>query len=631
MSEKLSDYDLNRLYTDELEAWFQTLKDRGVAQYHVASLTQYFGLNEGETRQAPISAPNVGKIIKGRPINQSKGYSLLRVLSALYFLDGITLFQIKDFLEKYQIPLAPNDTWELISNRIVREVQQAKEIAAKQTNTPEHQVTNPEVAGGKPNVWLKRVAVLVATFLLVSVIAIVLLSTRDTIQVEAAISCSEAFVETVPAFLPNQGFSQFRMIETDLSSSILGNSVRSIGIGSEALWVGYLPTAAGTDRVSRYSRENEQLSWTHTCLGRELGSGQNVNDFAFVGQKVFIATDGGGIGEFDGVHWNFYTTANGLPSNSIYQLLIMPNGELWAATYEGVARLKSDRWEVVYRARRGELAGNQVIRIFQDAQGNQWFGLGGAGISRRDAQGNWHTYFANDRNFGNVFGIAVDAQGGIWFGTNRSGLRRYFNNTWETIDVAHNAVLSDIIMDVESDKFGRIWIATPSGVAYTADFGQTWETHSTMDTLDIEFGCLACFYNEDHVWFALKDQGMGHVRIPPLNPVVEFVSVPELVHLRPGEKYIFEVEVRVISESFNESDGDSLRSIALQDTFLFGAYPIIPVLGSVPEGQTYLFSNVDNPIEAPNMLGIYTLDWRVWQGRRFASEPVVIKFEVVAN
>ena len=49
------------------------------------------------------------------------------------------------------------------------------------------------------------------------------------------------------------------------------------------------------------------------------------------------------------------------------------------------------------------------------------------------------------------------------------------------------------------------------------------------------------------------------------------------------------------------------------------------------EGQTYVFSNIDNPIEAPKEPGIYTLAWRVWQGRRFASEPIAIEFEVVAN
>lgn len=624
------DIYLDREYAKELNSWIASLKEKGKKQKEVADLTQYYVGKPDELGQKAIDSATVGRIIKERPINQTRGYSLLRILGVLFVFGEVSLVQIKEFLEKYEVPFAVDDTWEQQAARIEQGAQLAKQALLEKNPKPDATVSPlppPEIKSSKRNIRpFVPVVLIVVPVLVVSII--LLLTRQNSPQLNAALPCTQSFPETLPAFLPNQGFSQIKAVLTDLGSSILSNSIRSLGMNEDALWIGYLPTAGGIDRVSRYIEDQQQHSWVHSCLGLSLQASQNVNDFAFTNTGVFIATDGAGIGQFDGTQWRFYTRANGLLSDSVYTFSIMRNGELWAATYEGVVRFLGDRWEVVFRASPGGLASNHVLQILEDDLGNQWFGLGENGISRRDAQGTWYTYFNNDPNFGDVFGIVNDAQGGIWFGTNRSGLRRFYNNTWETLDVANNALLSDTIMDLDRDKFGRIWIATPRGVAYTADLGKTWETHSTMDTLAIEFGCATCIYNEDHIWLVLNEQGIGHVRIPPMNPVVDFMSVPELVQLRPGEKYVFEVVVRVISESFNESDGDSLRNIAPLDTFLFGAYPIIPVLGSVPEGQTYVFSNVDNPIEAPNEPGNYTLEWRVWQGRRFASEPIAIEFEV---
>lgn len=625
------DVYLDREYAKELNSWVTSLKEKGRKQKEVANLTQYFVGKPDEIEQRAIDSATVGRIIKERPINQTRGYSLLRILGVLFVLGEVSLLQIKEFLEKYEVPFASDDHWEQRVARIEQGAQVAKQALLKENLKPEDTTLSvpPVIKSPKRNIHrFIPVALVIMPLLLVSLILLPI--RQNSTQPNAANSCTQVQVvsEASPVFLPNQGFSQFQAVLTNQESSILSNSVRSIGIGENALWIGYSPTAGGINRASRYISDQQQRFWEHSCLSVTLRPGQNANDFAFFNDVVFMATDGAGIGRFDGSQWHFYTQQDGLLSNSVYKFAVMNNGELWAATYEGVVRFIGDRWEILYRARADELASNHVLEIVEDGHGNQWFGLSEHGISRKDAQGVWRTYFNDDPNFGSVFGIAIDDKGGVWFATSKSGLRRFYNNEWTTLDVANSALLSDTIMDLERDKFGRIWIATPRGVAYTPDYGQTWETHSTMDTLDIEFGCPTCFYNEDHVWFALKDQGIGHVRIPPLNPVVEFVSLPELVQLRPGESYIFEVEVRIISGSFNQSDGDSLRNIAPRDTFLYEAYPIIEVLGTVPEGQTYLFSNVDNPIKAPDEPGKYTLEWRVWQGRRFVTEPIAIEFEV---
>jgi hypothetical protein len=189
---------------------------------------------------------------------------------------------------------------------------------------------------------------------------------------------------------------------------------------------------------------------------------------------------------------------------------------------------------------------------------------------------------------------------------------------------------SNNAQDVKRDKFGRIWIATNGGVAYTPDYGQTWITHSTMNTLQILFGCTGCAYDDNHLWLVVKGKGLGHVRIPPLDPTVSFTSIPGPVQLHPGEKYVFQVEVQALVEGLHKSDGDSLRSSDPEGTNLYGAWPVIEMnQDEVQPGQKYLFNNVNNPIVAPDKPGKYKTFWRMWQGRRYVTDPIAVEFEVV--
>jgi Two component regulator propeller len=429
-----------------------------------------------------------------------------------------------------------------------------------------------------------------------------------------------------PIFLPDQGFSLYQTTSDPSKSSILSNSVRSVGINAKGLWVGYIPGADGIDGINYFDRINKQ--WIH-CPGLKLVAGQVANDFAFRGDSVYIGTDGNGVAELQQTGWQIYTNEHGLPSNSVYSLSIDEDGELWATTNEGVAQLVGKRWEAVYQANIGELAGNHVHHFVDDEQGNRWFALINRGITRLTANGEWQSYFTDDPGIRNARRIATDNVGGVWFATDGGGIVRFYDEEWEFFNTTTKDLPSDNIRDVERDELGRIWAATDKGVVYTPDDGETWITHSTMDTLNIAFGCDGCMYEEVHLWLVLKDQGIGNVRIPPLNPTIRIVSAPKTVKLQPGERYVFEVEVQVLDESLRIEDGDSLRSAERFDAPLYGAFYTIPLQRDVEQGQHYTFSNIDSPIIAPDVLGKYQISWRVWQGKRFVTDPIVVEFEVV--
>lgn len=103
-----------------------------------------------------------------------------------------------------------------------------------------------------------------------------------------------------------------------------------------------------------------------------------------------------------------------------------------------------------------------IRRIFQDRNGNLWFGTVGDGVCRYDGES--LTYFTVQDGFsGNsVQDIAEDKAGNLWFGTS-GGVSKYdgtnFINFTQKDGLYDNHVQSLFI-----DKFETVWVGTPKGV-----------------------------------------------------------------------------------------------------------------------------------------------------------------------
>lgn len=108
---------------------------------------------------------------------------------------------------------------------------------------------------------------------------------------------------------------------------------------------------------------------------------------------------------------------------------------------------------------------SQYIRsIFEDAEGNLWFGTLGEGVVRYD--GITLTYFSKPEGFlaQSVHAITEDHQGNLWFGT-EMGIYKHDGKTFKLYHQEHG--LSSIQISRRSlvvDKTGSLWVGTGSGV-----------------------------------------------------------------------------------------------------------------------------------------------------------------------
>lgn len=612
--------DLDTAYSNQLKTWIDAT---GLDYKDVAKLTEPldFGLGTNELKPYTFS-----RTVKNRPQARTTKHNLYRVIGVLFALDIVTQQEVQQFFETVELDTPSNgDTWTGIWKSIEDATPVIKENA-QEIKVNSISVVNTPDASSLPHRIPVRLIALIGVSALVLVTVAGMLITR--VGPQSSVSCLKPVVWSNPAFIRNEGFSLYLPAESDLYSSIPNSHPRTVYLDRSGLWVGYVPDGS-FDGVSFLDRTTKE--WTH-CPGLGVSGNQNANAFVSDNGSLLVATDGRGVGRLIDNRWEMYTTADGLPTDTVYDFLIDEDGTLYAATSMGVARFLDERWKVVYQATAGELNSDNIIKLLDDSAGNRWFGTIDQGITRLAPDGTWSSHYRFDAGLRFVRSIAEDTDGNVWFGTDLGGLVRFKNEEWQVISVEAGSLPHNSIQDVEYDaKYDRIWIATPIGAFYSSDLGQTWTKYLGRNTWAIEIGCQECAYDHNHIWFVFRDEGLGHSQLPPDDPIIDVISVPERVQLRPGEAYVFSVEVRVLKEDLDIADG--LFSIEPTDANLFGAWERIPIPADtlVEAGQTWTFSNVPNPIIAPAEPGVYQLAWRVWQNGRYVTDPIIIEFEVVDN
>jgi ligand-binding sensor domain-containing protein len=265
---------------------------------------------------------------------------------------------------------------------------------------------------------------------------------------------------------------------------------------------------------------------------------ENILDIAFDQNGYLWAASRGGL-----VRWNVddgtyrkFTTADGLPSNEITAVLPARDGTLWVATRGGLASFDGEQWTIYPMLEQGSviqeiyqdshdrlwfatrwdgvltfdgrhwttysmddgLGSNWVDAVAEDKQGNIWLGTWFfycgcegepnyiEGVSRFDGQG-WTVHGADiglddedPASSIHVTSIAVDPKGGIWFGTVGFGAV-YYDGTNHTTFMTVDGLSDDTVNEIQIDKNGTVWFATPGGLARYDS--QNWDVFTVDDGL----------------------------------------------------------------------------------------------------------------------------------------------------
>jgi hypothetical protein len=151
-----------------------------------------------------------------------------------------------------------------------------------------------------------------------------------------------------------------------------------------------------------------------------------------------------------------FTRAQGLPATEVTDVAVTTEGEVWAATPMGLARLRGDGWKKVWVK---ALAGAEVRRLAAGLNGDLWVG-GSTGISLLRG-GRWRHWWGFDSPTRWIHALAPDAQGGVWAVMSHEGdlgtrdVWHLVRNSWKWWEVSQGRDATAIALDGD----GRAYVA----------------------------------------------------------------------------------------------------------------------------------------------------------------------------
>src|SRR5581483_197894 len=196
----------------------------------------------------------------------------------------------------------------------------------------------------------------------------------------------------------------------------------------------------------------------------------------------------------------------GLPQNSVLALAQTPDGYLWIATEEGLARFDGVRFTVFNKATTPELETDSISSLLVDREGTLWIGTNGGGLTRY-RNSSFHTY--NTRNGlsnDTITSLYEDAAGALWIGTDGGGLDRFQNGKFRAY-TTRDGLPDNAVFSICRAKEGGLWIGTHSGLAHFEN--GAFRTYTKADGLRDSYVKVALLDRQGVLWIGTNSGGLS--------------------------------------------------------------------------------------------------------------------------
>lgn len=217
-----------------------------------------------------------------------------------------------------------------------------------------------------------------------------------------------------------------------------------------------------------------------------------------------------GVNASDTIH---LTTEHGLPSNQVNQILVSPDGSIYAATDEGLAVIRNFQVEKSFRPGQADFMAGRLGPIYVASDNTLLIAdQDGRTVGRyAPEKGKWAwTDIAATLGVEPVAitSFAEDSDGGLLVGTYGNGLYRAVKGTWKRF------LVTDSGIQIPYENIRHIGIA-PDGAVWLADYWEgvvridetSWTKYSMADGLGSNIVNDIYFAPDGSIWFA-TDSGV---------------------------------------------------------------------------------------------------------------------------
>jgi hypothetical protein len=335
-----------------------------------------------------------------------------------------------------------------------------------------------------------------------------------------------------------------------------------------------------SNRVASVIQDNQGILWVGSDQGLTRFDGNNwgiytdslVNTHIICAARdkqgnLWFGTASDAAYKYTGEEWqNIIPAISDLrPNVTVQDILVDIQGDIWFAVTgnrgkrtapmdHGVTRYNGSDFWINFLGR------THVTTIFQDNQGNLWFGSN-VGVTRYDGA-DWRTFTEEDGLADNyVVAITEDSEGNMRFGTWNDGTSCYDGKEWRTFN-PEDGLETSAVHCMLTDSRGNLWFGSYCIDGYygiSRYDGTQWQHFDPWPDTN-KYNVISIFEdNEGNIWFATS---IGLVRYNP--------GLPES---SPGE------ETKV--EPAPESQISRERAIELATDMLKGPVAAVVARGNV--------------------------------------------------
>jgi signal transduction histidine kinase len=191
--------------------------------------------------------------------------------------------------------------------------------------------------------------------------------------------------------------------------------------------------AGSTSALGRYVRDKDEFKWYSRIDGLP-GPGVSQINFDAKG-KVWFATNGGGVGYYDGKQFGSISVDQGLPSRLVLSLRYMPyNNLMYAGTDLGLSVIKGDS-AITLDLKEIENAGIFSLNVFRTKY--LLVGSGGAGVLIYNAETGTSKMLDTSVGLPSdfIYFVAPDSEEMVWVGTEKGISRMKLSDSLEITEL----------------------------------------------------------------------------------------------------------------------------------------------------------------------------------------------------
>ena len=286
------------------------------------------------------------------------------------------------------------------------------------------------------------------------------------------------------------------------TNGLAGDVVKSIYEGpDDSKWIG---TSTGMSRFKDGKFVNyTRLYFTHkpSLISSFINSICGDRE-----GNLWVATSGG-LNRLKDESVDLFTTADGLPNNTLRTVFEDREGRLWIGTTYGIAQYEHNSFHS-YNVHNG-LSDNFVTSICEDRDGNIWVGTYG-GLSRY-VNGVFFTQLNNEGEpFDQVNAVFEDREGSIWVASKEGLIQlspKQFVAYTRRQGLSHNNVMS-----VLEGRDGSLWTGTWGGGLNRFKDGKFATVDSTRGVNASQI-LATCQARDGSIWAGAEyDGGLYHLK-----------------------------------------------------------------------------------------------------------------------